>query len=40
MAIARHCRQDGELSVLLKGNRIEITADVVLAGTERLKEMG
>lgn len=30
---------DGDLSVLLRGNRLEITADVDRAGLERLKEV-
>jgi hypothetical protein len=38
-ASSAYAGQDGDLSVLLKGNRLEITADVGLAGIERLKEI-
>jgi hypothetical protein len=30
---------DGELNVLLRGNRLEISADVDRAGLQRLKEI-
>jgi hypothetical protein len=38
-ASSAYAGQDGDLSVLLKGNRLEITADVGLDGIERLKEI-
>jgi hypothetical protein len=38
-ALSAYAGQDGELSVLLRGNRLEITADVDRAGIRRLKEI-
>jgi hypothetical protein len=38
-ASSAYAGQDGELNVLLRGNRLEITADVDRAGLARLKEI-
>ncbi len=38
-ASSAYAGQDGDLSVLLRGNRLEITADVDRAGVQRLKEI-
>lgn len=38
-ASSAYAGQDGDLSVLLRGNRLEISADVDRAGLQRLKEI-